>query len=1561
MLGFSCSNTGMLCRISFKARGRKIDWSSAKRLMFGSLLCLSCDNFKTLLWAVVANRTAENLALEMVDLQLLEHSEQMSLDSNEVYVMAESSAAYFEAYLHVLKALQLPDLDELPFQEHFVALEPQVKEPIYLKQRNRKDVYDFETVFPNIRDELRTAQFHILEGWPAWENSLDASQLSALKHGLTKQLALIQGPPGTGKTFVGLLLVRVLINNLKSTLPKSEQFLSPCQSAADMEDTADGPILVVCYTNHALDQFLEGIYEHEEEIVRVGGRSKSPVLEGCSLQKLLLGERSWYNEELQSMNRKLHEQKQVLQREIEDCISLLNAEYVTKHALLDIASREQVKSLFYEQCDIINVVEVWFNERDRDTRIGHIQERYSQKQTEILSTQNPYEILQTESFQDVRQQIRNYDDFMSNNRSDGALKQHASNATSECSSSVSAEMDVHDEAEGTDVSERSGDEEIERSSKYSNCQGIGLPSGDMFEKSTSLYGVGSVDTLKVLESLGQDETQQMDLGRLQLLSAVPDESWTEVPKKKRGKHISLPTELQHVGTTTNKGDQEIDVNDLDMLKKHNDVWTLTRKARRVLHAHWLDVIRKDTREKLKKLHSDYDETCKRKQEVENEIKLCLMRKAKIVGMTTTAAARYHSVLACLKAQIVVIEEAAEVLESHILACITESTKHLIMIGDHLQLRPSVATYELALKHGLDVSLFERLVKGGVEYVTLEVQRRMRPSISTLISSIYPMLRDHESVSNRDKIRGMKSDVFFMHHTNPEEQRGEDDSGKLNVVEAQLIVELCAYLIKQQYSYDDITILSMYNGQVMEIKSRMARKLPQNVDSHPKLPRVSSVDDYQGEECKIIILSLVRNNCLPAPGSPGKIGFLSVSNRVCVSLSRARDGLFIFGNGDLLMKKSKLWEDVVKNLEGSNSYGDALILVCPNHPDKEVKVKNPEDFRHVPDGGCDQPCEYQLSCGHVCPKYCHPGGHDKVVCPKRCPRKHAACNHDCQAPCHGFEACPPCRVLIEKVLPQCGHSARISCSASIESVICSAPCPRLLECSHPCRRNCGMSCTTSCPQPVEKLLSCGHLVKIACHIDPSEYLCIEPCRQKLPDCMHTCEGTCGKCKQGQDHIPCLNKCNRTLPCGHRCSSSCHRVCPPCSMPCQKRCLHSRCPQICGYPCVPCMETCAWRCEHHACHLLCHKICKRPVCNVPCRKLLRCGHPCLGFCGEPCPFICRMCTPQYKDTISLMTMEDFDETDRFVVLPDCGHVFEVSGLDTWMQSDQSDSGTSSISPKSCPTCRIIIRQSARYGNRVKAGMQQLEEVKMRILGFHEVNEGISLLKTKKFDKALEKFSTALKTNRLNYEACLGLGSTLCFQFKYSESLPFFHRVVKHSSLRCYASELETSDTSTKWKTLEQHKLEALLETIDSDPLPAVVKAEKPLAIRALVQWGNALSKMGKFSAATRACEIVLKEDPGNKDAQNMLVLVKEGKQTQADVVAVLMKEVGGKGHWYKCPNGHYYVVGECGGPMQLSKCPDCQETVGGQNHKSAAGNTHSSIDGSSHSAWSDRTGFGGFPVL
>lgn len=106
----------------------------------------------------------------------------------------------------------------------------------------------------------------------------------------------------------------------------------------------------------------------------------------------------------------------------------------------------------------------------------------------------------------------------------------------------------------------------------------------------------------------------------------------------------------------------------------------------------------------------------------------------------------------------ICEEAGEVLEAHILSALVPSVESLIQIGDQQQLRPQIKNFkDLSLEspqgalYKLDRSQFERLsvVENGrpaFPIPQLNVQRRMRPEISTLIrNTLYPRLQDHESV------------------------------------------------------------------------------------------------------------------------------------------------------------------------------------------------------------------------------------------------------------------------------------------------------------------------------------------------------------------------------------------------------------------------------------------------------------------------------------------------------------------------------------------------------------------------------------------------------------------------------------------------------------------------------------------------------------------------------------------------------------------------------------------------------------------------------------------------
>lgn len=154
----------------------------------------------------------------------------------------------------------------------------------------------------------------------------------------------------------------------------------------------------------------------------------------------------------------------------------------------------------------------------------------------------------------------------------------------------------------------------------------------------------------------------------------------------------------------------------------------------------------------------------------------------IIGVTTTGAAKFQKILQSVASPIIVCEEAAEVLESHVLTALSPSSQHLILIGDPKQLRPSISCYSLSLESSvgksycLDESMMERLIKNKLPSSFLTVQRRMRPQISELIrSTLYPKLVDGNNTLIYPAVRGLSKNLYFINHTVPQDQFGGDVS------------------------------------------------------------------------------------------------------------------------------------------------------------------------------------------------------------------------------------------------------------------------------------------------------------------------------------------------------------------------------------------------------------------------------------------------------------------------------------------------------------------------------------------------------------------------------------------------------------------------------------------------------------------------------------------------------------------------------------------------------------------------------------------------------------------
>ncbi|EDW72323.2 uncharacterized protein Dwil_GK20777 [Drosophila willistoni] len=315
---------------------------------------------------------------------------------------------------------------------------------------------------------------------------------------------------------------------------------------------------------------------------------------------------------------------------------------------------------------------------------------------------------------------------------------------------------------------------------------------------------------------------------------------------------------------------------------------------------------------------------------------------------------------------ILIDEAGQCTESETIVPIVLLTKQpsqVILAGDPNQLQ-SIITNPLAKELGFDVSLLERVVqhnpycKDLVRFPSssgynpclltkLLYNYRALPSIMNVYSRLFydneliPMISDKDSPQAKllTKLQPIFSNNMEMPPAHGvifygiigENVQERDSPSWFNPSEAQEIFLTTLSLYRRDISPDQIGIITPYTKQVKTIRNMFA-------GVEVSIPKIGSVEEFQGQERDIILVSTVRSSAAMLPtDSRFNLGFVRCIKRMNVAISRARCLLVVVGNPHLLAVDDS-WRRLIIYCAQNNAYFGCeipeVILTSVNEDNEE---------------------------------------------------------------------------------------------------------------------------------------------------------------------------------------------------------------------------------------------------------------------------------------------------------------------------------------------------------------------------------------------------------------------------------------------------------------------------------------------------------------------------------------------------------------------------------------------------------------------------------------------------
>jgi superfamily I DNA and/or RNA helicase len=240
---------------------------------------------------------------------------------------------------------------------------------------------------------------------------------------------------------------------------------------------------------------------------------------------------------------------------------------------------------------------------------------------------------------------------------------------------------------------------------------------------------------------------------------------------------------------------------------------------------------------------------------------------------------------------VVIDEAGQALDPALCIPLLRAER-VILAGDPHQLPPTVIDQGAA--RVLGSTMLERLVSRRPEAVRLLTEQyRMNHVIMTYSNDTFyeGKVTCHPSVEDRTVPDGapLNESLVIIDTSGRgwEESAGDGGESLVNPGEAACVMSILDdLLIRPGHAGWSVGIISPYRGQVRALSDLVTDAIRGQAAS----VEVDTVDSFQGSECDIIVMSLVRSN------TEGEIGFLRDIRRMNVAMTRARRKLIIVGDG-----------------------------------------------------------------------------------------------------------------------------------------------------------------------------------------------------------------------------------------------------------------------------------------------------------------------------------------------------------------------------------------------------------------------------------------------------------------------------------------------------------------------------------------------------------------------------------------------------------------------------------------------------------------------------------------